>query len=90
MVEIQKGLFLEEHAFIVYGKTYFNSRLHSANGYCFYDKTEEVYDEEGNLVTDVKPTQRHYMTRIITPITNIEELNKTYISVPIEEGFEIG
>lgn len=89
MKEIQTGLFLEEHAFIVYGKTYYNSRLYSADGYCFYDKTAEVYDEDGKLVTDVKPAQRKYMRSIITPITSIEELNNIYVSLQIEKDFEI-
>ena len=89
MVEIQKGLFLEARSFVVNGVFHYNSILHSADGYCFYDKTEEIYDEERNLVTDVKPTQRRYMRGIITPITSIEELNSIYVSLPIEDNFEI-
>lgn len=89
--EIQIGLYLEAHSWTVNGVTYYNSRLHSADGYCFYDVDDEYYDEEGNLIPadQVQPNQRMYYQWCITPITDVNELNRKYISVPVQEGFEI-
>lgn len=91
MREIQTGLYLEEHEFVVNGRVYHNSTLRSANGYCFYDKTEDVVDEEGNIIPleEIQPTQRKYSRWLKTPLTDIDEINSQYVSVPIEYGFEI-
>lgn len=84
-VEIQPGLYLEQHSFIVNAKTYYNSRLHASEGYCFYDSEEEVYDEEGNLIDpkDIQINQRNCMTWCVTPITDVNQLNAKYISIKI-------
>lgn len=66
-----------------------NSRLYAKDGYCFYDVDEEIYDEEGNVVTEDLKFKRTYYTHIITPLTDIEEINKKYVSIPVECGFEI-
>ena len=91
MKQIQIGLYLQENLFLINGVTYHNSILSSANGYCFYDKTEEVYDEEGNVIPQeaVKPNQRKYTTWLKTPLTNVDDINSQYVSVRIESGFEI-
>ena len=89
MVEIQKGLYLTIKRHEVNGKVYEHSVLTSADGYCFYYTKEEYYDEEGNLITDIQPNQRNYMTKNIEDVKSIEEFNKLFISVPIEEGFEV-
>ena len=89
MVEIQKGLFLEARSFVVNGVVHYNSRLNSADGYCFYDRTEKYFDNESNLITDIKDTDRAYMTKNIVPMTSIEQLNDIFVSVSIKEGFSI-
>lgn len=67
-IELSKGLYAEMHAFIVKGITYYNCILHADDGYCFYDVDEEE---------DV----RNYSTWCKTPITDIMELRRKYISV---------
>lgn len=91
MREIQTGLYSEKHEFVINGRVYHNSTLRSANGYCFYDKTEEFLDEEGNVIpqAEVRPNQRKYMRWLKTPLTDIDEINAQYVSVPIECGFEV-
>lgn len=86
-IEIQEGLYQE----IVVGTFITRSRLHSAEGYCFYDKTDVVYDEAGNVIPDedVLPTQRILMQYCSTPETDIAELNARFVSIPIEPGYEI-
>lgn len=91
MKEIQTGLYLEEHEFVIGGITHYNSTLSSANGYCFYDKTEEVFNEDGNIIPleEIQPNQRKYSRWLKTPLTDIDEINAQYVSVPIEDGFEV-
>ena len=89
MKEIQKGLYLKAVRHTANGKNYDHAILTSADGYCFYYTKDEYFDEEGNLITDVKPIQRAYMTKNIVPLESIEELNKQFISVPIQNGFDV-
>lgn len=89
MKEIQKGLYLKVVRHTANGKNYDHAILKSANGYCFYYTKEEYYDEEGNLITDIQPNKRNYMTKNIVDVESVEELNKKFISVPIQEGFDV-
>lgn len=89
--ELQTGLYKKlvvEHAGSL---TITYSELYSADGYCFYDVTEEIYDEEGNLIPpeDVQPSQRTYAQYCATPITDNDELNAKYVSVPVDPSYEI-
>ena len=92
---IQYGLYQNLHSFFLGNVKHTHSHLYSSEGYCFYDITEEVYrkDEKGNsyLVSseEVLPTERTYMIKCITPLTDVDEINNIYVSVPIQEGFEI-
>jgi hypothetical protein len=88
-MELTTGLYVEKRTFIVKGVEHYNSTVYAVAGYCFYDKYDEVYDEEGNLVENPEPNQRVYYTSLITPITDIEELKDRYIAVRVEDGFEI-
>lgn len=61
--------------------------IYSAEGYCFWEVQQpENYDEEGNLKS---PAERVYARVAYTCFSTIEELNANFISVPIEEGYEI-
>ena len=86
-VEGQTGLYLET----VVGTYITYYRLHSADGYCFYDKTEEIYrfDEEGNFYLvpedEVLPSERTYMQY---STVNLETLSN-YVSVPVDPSYEI-
>lgn len=86
-VEIQTGLWAHLNTISAAGITKQYYKLYSAEGYCFWEVDQpENYDEEGNLLP---PEQRIYATFMITAMSTIEELNEHFVSVPIEEGFEI-
>lgn len=86
-VEIQTGLYQE----LVVGTYITYSKLYSSEGYCFYDKTVEIYDEEGNVIPEdeILPTQRTYMQYCSTPDTDVNVLNATFVSVPVDPSYEI-
>lgn len=85
-VEIQKGLWAYLHTFTLNGIPHSYYKLYSAEGYCFYDLEQpENYDEDNNLVP---PTERVY-AQFCTCVYPFEEINQHYVSVPVEEGFEI-
>lgn len=75
-LEIQEGLFLEQNSFSINGITHYNSILHSKSGYHFYDVNDEIENNE-----------KIYATYMVTPITDIEELNKQFVSVKIDLPF---
>ena len=94
-IEIQTGLWLYEHQTTIGGNVYTLRKLYSAEGYCFYDSEAEIYDEEGNLIPDedVLPNQRTYMQYIALAVNlsswTYDQLNAKYISVPVQDGYEI-
>ena len=86
-VEIQTGLWAHLHSFTLNGTVYSKYNIYSEDGYCFWEVNQpENYDEEGNLKP---PSERVYARIAYTCYTTIEELNANFVSVPIEEGFEI-
>lgn len=90
-IEIQTGLYLEEIQRVIGNNTYTFRNLHSAEGYCYYDLEQpENYDEDGNLKP---PAERVYRQNSSLGIGQsswtYEQINARYISVPIEDGFEI-
>lgn len=85
-VEIQNGLWAYLHTFTVSGVMHFYYKLYSAEGYCFYYVEQpENYDEEGKLK---EPVERVY-AQFCTCMYPFEEINQHYVSVPVEEGYEI-
>lgn len=90
-VEIQTGLYLYEFERVIAGTTYLRRELYSAENYCFYDVEQpENYDEEGNLLPEAQRVYRQYSSLAISQSSwTYEQLNAQYISVPIEEGYEI-
>ena len=85
--EIQEGLWLNVTPFTVGGVTYEQRELYSSYGYCFYDKTAEIYDEEGNLIPndEVLPSQRLYMQYASLGLnTDIEN----FVSVPVDTSYD--
>ena len=94
-VEIQTGLYLEEQTRTISGRVYTFRYLHSADGYCFYDTADEIYDADGNLIPDedVLPEQRMYYQWMALAIQmsawTYEQLNAKFISVPVDDGYEI-
>ena len=86
-VQIQEGLYQD----LIVGRYTSYSELYSSEGYCFYDKNDRYYDEEGNLIPDeeVPATMRIYMQNCSTPETTAEELNARFVSVPVDPTYEI-
>lgn len=88
-VEIQTGLWLHAVNKTIGGREYTFRYLYSAEGYCFYDVEQpENYDEEGNLKP---PAERVYMqyAALAISLNTVELINAMFISVPVEEGYEI-
>ena len=92
-IEIQTGLYLLETPYTVSGITRIRRELYSTDGYCFYDVNEEFYDEEGNPIPseEVLPEHRTYAqyARLSSLYNTVELINANFISVPVQEGFEI-
>lgn len=88
-VEIQTGLWLYTYNKTIGGTEYTFRELYSAEGYCFYDVEQpENYDEDGNLKP---PAERVYLQYVIlAQCTNtVELINAQFISVPVQDGYEI-
>ena len=90
-VQIQIGLYQDLKSFTLGSTTHYYSELYSSEGYCFYDKTLEIYDDEGNVIPEdeILPTQRVYMQYCATPVTDVDTLNATFVSVPVDPSYEI-
>ena len=92
-VEIQTGLWLHEEPKTINGTEYTVRQLFSAEGYCFYDLADEYYDDEGNQIpeSEVQPAQRMYYQYMVLSsyINSVEAINAQFVSVPVQEGFEI-
>lgn len=63
-------------------------KLYSAEGYCFYDVTDEMnYDPEtGDLLPENERTYAQYRS---TVCTTIEQINARFVSVPVQDGYDI-
>ena len=88
---LQPGLYVHRYERTILGNVYLVGGLYASEGYCYYDLEQaENYDEEGNLLP---PEQRVYSqyTMIPTGIASMsnEELNARFISVPVQDGYEI-
>ena len=90
-VEIQTGLWLYEQQRVVAGTTYTTRKLYSAEGYCFYDiERPENYDEEGNLKPAEERMYAQYAALAVSMSSwTYDQLNARYISVPVQDGYEI-
>lgn len=88
--EIQTGLFAKLITFNFNGEERSHYNIYSADGYCFYDKTQQVNnDNEPENEDENKEIKQTYARVAYTPYKTIEELNEVYVSVPIKEEFEI-
>ena len=94
-IEIQTGLWLYEYQKTIGGTLYTFRQLFSSENYCFYDVETVYYDNEGNEIApeNILPSQRLYYQWISLSILQsawtYEQLNEKYISVPVQEGFDI-
>lgn len=89
--QIQDGLWVHSYIKIINNNTYIFRELYSSIGYCFYDKTDEVYREKDNefyLVpeSEILPQERKYMQYASLGINkNIED----FVSVVVQQNYEI-
>lgn len=90
-IEIQTGLYLYEFERVIAGTTYLRRELYSAENYCFYDVEQpENYDEEGNLKPAEERVYAQYSSLAISQSSwTYDQLNARYISVPVQDGYEI-
>lgn len=84
-VEVQTGLWAYWDEFTVGGRVYGRYRLYSAEGYCFYCPDENL-DEDGNLLPE---NERIYAQYRATTCTTIDQINARFVSVPVQDGYEI-
>lgn len=86
-VEVQTGLWAHEKTLTLGSMTRTFYDLYSAEGYCFYDKTHpNNLDEDGNLKPE---NERMYAQYQSTTCQTIEEINERFVSVPVQDGYEI-
>ena len=85
--EIQTGLWAEEVHYTVGGNARMRYNIYSAEGYCFWEVYQpENYDEEGNL----RPLEQRVFAQFAsTACRTIDQLNENYVSVPVQDGYEI-
>lgn len=90
-VEIQTGLWMHEYNLVLAGNTYLKRDLYSAEGYCFWQVSNtENYDAEGNLLPESERMYAQYAGLAISMSSwTYEQLNAEFISVPVQEGYEI-
>ena len=85
--EIQTGLWAAENHYTFNGQPRMRYDLYSSDGYCFWEVNQpENYDEEGNLLP---LEQRVFAQYARTTYTTFDELNENYVSVPVQDGYEI-
>lgn len=85
--EIQTGLWAAENHFIFNGIPQMFYDLYSAEGYCFWEVNQpENYDEDGNLLP---LEQRCFAQYARTACRTIDDLNANFVSVPVQDGYEI-
>lgn len=70
-IQCQEGLYAEIHSFMFKGQVRVRYNIYSADGYCFYSLDEEEYPS--------------YSTMAYTPCTSIDEINRTFKSIPVSE-----
>lgn len=85
--EIQSGLWASEVHYTFNGVPRMRYDLYSAEGYCFWEVNQpENYDEDGNLLP---LEQRCFAQYAATGYRTIDDLNENYVSVPVQDGYEI-
>ena len=86
-IEIQPGLWAEEVHFTFAGVARVKYNIYSAEGYCFWNTQQpENYDEYGDLLP---LEQRVFAQYASTACRTIEQVNENFISVPVQDGYEI-
>lgn len=84
-VEAQTGLWANFTTITIGSMVINRSDLYSSEGYCFYEPSYNL-DEEGNLLPE---NERMYYQYMSSTCTTVEEVNARFVSVPVQDGYEI-
>lgn len=91
-VEIQTGLYLYEYVDTVFGNTYTFRELYSAEGYCFWEVNQPENYVDGEVGGELLPLEERIFAQyagLSIYYTTVEQINADFISVPVQEGYEI-
>lgn len=89
-VEVQTGLWADLVTTQFGNMTRTKYNLYSAEGYCFYDLNDPACYEDGDITGDLLPeNERVYAQFMVTGCTTIEQINARFVSVPVQDGYEI-
>ena len=88
---LQTGLYVYRYQLTIGGRVYTLGELYSSEGYCYYDLNQaENYDEEGNLLPAEQRVYAQYQTLSVGSAAQTnEQLNQRFVSVPVQDGYEI-
>lgn len=87
-IMIQEGLYLNTTPFTVNGATYERRELFSSEGYCFYNKTVEIYDEDGNVIPNEEVTNKQRTHMQYACLGLADDVNN-YVSIICDGDCEI-
>jgi hypothetical protein len=91
-VEIQTGLYLLETPFTILGVEYIRRELYSAEGYCFWERTQPENYVDGDTEGELLPLEDRVFAQyanLAAYYNTVDLINADFISVPVEEGYEI-
>lgn len=91
-IEIQTGLWLYEYTRVIGNTTYTFRKLYSAEGYCFWEVKQPENYVDGDINGELLPLEQRVFAQyaaLAISYTTIEQINADFISVPVEEGYEI-
>lgn len=91
-VEIQIGLYLLETPYTVSGVERIRRELYSADGYCFWERTQPENYVDGDVEGELLPLEQRVFAqyaRLSSYYNTVELINADFISVPVQDGYEI-
>ena len=91
-VEIQEGLWLYEYTRTIGGRVYTFRELYSAEGYCFWEVNQPENYVDGDVNGELLPLEQRVFAQyamLAQIYTTVEQINADFISVPVQDGYEI-
>lgn len=89
-VEVQTGLWADLVTTSFGSMTRSTYNLYSAEGYCFYDLNQPENYVDGDTSGELLPLEeRCFAQYMLTGCTTIEQINARFVSVPVQDGYEI-
>jgi hypothetical protein len=87
-IEIQTGLYLLETPFTVSGVQYIRRELYSADGYCFWERTQPENYVDGDTEGELLPLEERVFAqyaRLSAYYSSVYLINADFISVPAKQ-----